>query len=194
MIKRSKIVSVSKPTLPADFIFTTNRTGSKESGVGGIIKDTDDRKFGVLAPFVVINGFNVSKNLEYFELDVSSKRLNDFKYFGKINDMCYNDEVGEAFFNYLLEIDTKGFVAITCMPETKAKQDAIADRLPIEYKYLKDTYILTETNLNGTVDDIYTEYSNYCEDIEKKPLTKIKFCQKLRQNLNIDFLFRNLSP
>jgi hypothetical protein len=74
MAKRNKIISISKPSLAVDYIFTSNRTGNKLGGAGDIrLRDTDERKFGFRVPFITINGFNVSKSLYYFDLDVSGK-------------------------------------------------------------------------------------------------------------------------
>lgn len=72
MGKRNKIVTISKPTLPVDYIFKNNRTGGKFPS-GGPLRDTDDKNYGVSAPFVIINGFNVSKILYYFEIDTTGK-------------------------------------------------------------------------------------------------------------------------
>jgi hypothetical protein len=45
----------------------------------------------------------------YFILDLSTTRINDNQYWSNIYDNCFNDEVGEAFYCYLMEIDTTGF-------------------------------------------------------------------------------------
>jgi hypothetical protein len=95
-------------------------------------------------------------------------------------------EVGEAFYNYLLEIDTSDFHAQRDMPETYNKCDAIVERMPVEFKFLKFNYILQKLSVYESVDSFYNNYKKYCSTEDKHALTKTKFCAKLRE-INLDF-------
>jgi hypothetical protein len=70
-------------------------------------------------------------------------------------------------------------------PETEAKNDAIVERLDYVYRFLKDTYILKNESLNGTVKEVYEEYVQYMKNINKTYLSKYKFSSKLKE-INID--------
>ena len=114
-------------------------------------------------------------------LDVSPRRRGDLTYFGNIRDKCFNDEVGEAFFSYLHEIDTKGFYAQR-FPMTQSKLDAFAKRLhPVE-QYLKDDYVLAKKSLDNSVANIFDEYRLYCEFIGiRNTCNKIDFNKKMNE-------------
>jgi hypothetical protein len=116
----------------------------------------------------------------YFCLDVSTTKKKDAEYFGKLYDACFNDNVGYAFWCYLHEIDLKDFKAQRDMPMTNNKKAAIADLLDVEYKFLKETFILKKVEPGLLkIDDLYTKYKKYCEN-KHKPLSNIKFYGKLK--------------
>eukprot|EP01040_Poterioochromonas_malhamensis_P006082 gene6082-6544_t len=72
----------------------------------------------------------------YFSTDINTKYLQNFSFFESLRKDCFNVEVGEAFYNYLMEIDTKDFNSLE-MPLTESKKDAIADLLSPLEKFLK---------------------------------------------------------
>ena len=146
-----------------------------------------------------INNYIINTNVEaiqhsegrrYFCVDVSTKYKGNTKYFANLTNQCMNNEVGEAFYNYLLSIDTTNFNCQGDMPETNNKLDAIVDRLPVEYKFIKENYVLTGLKLSGNVSNIYDEYVIFCKGEEKSALTKTKFCAKLRE-IGIDYTVSN---
>jgi hypothetical protein len=120
-----------------------------------------------------------SEGRRYFINQISTHRQEDFKYFAEIKARCFNKETGEAFFSYLLEVDISTFNAQKDMPVTQGKLDAIADRLDFVFRYLKDEYILKKKDIKMELKEFYTNYEEYCRVHDKKPVTKIKFSQKL---------------
>lgn len=54
----------------------------------------------------------------YYVVDINTKYCNDHEYFSELRDTCFNDKVGYAFYNYLLELDTDDFKSLE-MPETR---------------------------------------------------------------------------
>lgn len=142
-----------------------------------------------------INNYIINSNVDaikhsdgrrYVILDLSTKRKGDHKYFGNIKSQCYNAEVGEAFLSYMLEIDVKGFNGQKDMPVTQNKRNAIAERLHMEYKFIKEQYVFTKTSIKCTARKLYDEYVEYCKLSDYKPLTYIKFTTKLSE-VNIEF-------
>lgn len=120
----------------------------------------------------------------YFILPVSTERMNDREYFGKIRDECYNDAVGEAYYNYLLEIDIEGFNSQN-YPITETKLDSIAKRLDNVYKFLKEKYVLKERGIvDIKVQTFYEQYVTYCNENQLKSKNKIDF-NKMLEDVNI---------
>ena len=114
----------------------------------------------------------------YFILDLSSKLKGNFDYFEKWRDLCFNEEVGKAFFSYLHTIDLTGF-RDQDFPETRAKEDAIVKRLDNVARFLKDKYILKFKDLNTSLKELYDEYVGYCSLDGCKSLCKVDFNRRL---------------
>ena len=70
-----------------------------------------------------------------YPVEVSTKHINDREFFNNIYQKCFNDEVGHAFFCYLMEISTKDFNPQE-FPENQNKSDAIVKRLDSVYLFL----------------------------------------------------------
>jgi hypothetical protein len=131
-----------------------------------------------------VDAIKCSQGRRYFIAECSTHRKEDHAYFRKIREQCFNDEIGEAFFNYVLSLDTKLYNAQVDMPETQSKLDAIADRLDMAFQFLKDKYVLKRLDLKCTVGELYEQYVAYC-GFNHSPLSKIKFNAKLKE-VNID--------
>ena len=65
----------------------------------------------------------------YFILDISTKYIGNKTYFKKLYS-CFSDEVGQAFYSYLLEIDLKDYDPQS-YPLTQSKLDSYSKRLEI---------------------------------------------------------------
>lgn len=128
-----------------------------------------------------VDAIKHSQGRRYFIADVSTKRMKDFAYFANIKDTCFNDEVGEAFFHYLLEVDTSKYNAQMDMPETQNKLAAIADRLEVVYQFLKFDYILAGKGIDCRVTELYALYQSFCKERDSNPLSNHKFYAKLRE-------------
>jgi phage/plasmid-associated DNA primase len=118
----------------------------------------------------------------YFILDISTKREKDTVYWNHLYGRCFNDLVGQAFYSYLLEVDTDGFNPQD-FPLTNSKLDSIAKRLDSVYKFLKEAFILKNKGINKILlGDLYDDYVVFCkENSLGKPLSKIDFNQKLKE-------------
>jgi len=116
----------------------------------------------------------------YCILDLCTDFIGQEDYFKKFYDNVFNDEVGHAFFCYMLEQDTNSFNPQS-YPTTQSKKDSIAKRLDNTYKFLKNNYVLTNKKIFASVDDLYNEYKNYCIHNKCKDLGKIGFNNKMKE-------------
>ena len=55
------------------------------------------------------------------------------------------------------------------------------DRLPAEFKFNKENYILKKLPIKSTEQELYDEYQTYGIGEDKKANTKTKFCSKLKE-------------
>lgn len=142
-----------------------------------------------------INNYQINTNVDalknsegrrYFIMDLSIKRLKDYEYFGKLKKTCFNSKCGAAFFNYIRGISTKGFNSQASMPETEGKLNAIADRLPNEYKFIKFDYIMYHNGINDSVMNVYRKFVSYCTENNVKYGSNIQFTARLRE-VGLDF-------
>ena len=124
-----------------------------------------------------------SEGQTYFIANISTHQLSDHGYFGELHEECFNDEVSEAYYNYLLSIDVSNFQAQRDMPKTLNKKDMIAHNLAIEFKFIKDIYILKKTNSTCKPSELYLNFKEYCRAhyTERRINGKHKFYMKLRE-------------
>ena len=126
----------------------------------------------------------------YYILDISTKYVKDDLYFDNLYT-CFNDDVGQAFYSYLFEIDTAKFNP-QAYPKTQSKLDSYSKRLDHVYKFLRDEYILKKRDIERiSVSDFYQSYTSYCgSNGINKPKTKIDFNNSLK-NININYYKSN---
>lgn len=121
----------------------------------------------------------------YFILDICTKFINEYDYFDKLYE-CFNDEVGHAFYCYLMEVDLTGYNAQR-YPTTQSKLDAFAKRLDIVSKYLKHEFVLKRKAVNRIlVGKFYEQFCAYCNKLSVKPKNKIDFNKALK-DLGIEY-------
>jgi hypothetical protein len=108
-----------------------------------------------------VNAIKHSEGRRYFILDLSNKRKSDFQFFSKLKGKCFNKEVGEAFYNYLLGIDLSGFYAQE-FPYTKAKALAKVISLSMPHQFLKEDYVLQRKGIEKMKrKSFYEKYTSY---------------------------------
>ena len=139
----------------------------------------------LLSNFIINSNVESLKNSDgrrYFILDLSTERIKDYEYFGNLNKCCNNKETGEAFFNYLLSIDTNDYNP-QMMPETSNKNDVILLLLNTAYDFLKYQYLYKKKDINCKAIDLFNEYQEYCNLNSKVNhlRTATQFYQKLKE-------------
>jgi len=127
----------------------------------------------------------------YFILDIATHReiikgskneAENRKYWDDVHT-CDNNDVGSAFYSYLMEVDTDNYDSQN-FPVTQSKLDSFAKRLDTHEAFLKHKYILTKLEIKCTVGELYDEYVTYCKSNELKASSKIDLNKKLKE-LNI---------
>lgn len=109
----------------------------------------------------------------YFILDIATHKVGDRKFYDKLYKECFCNEVGEAFFHYILKIDTLNFNP-QAYPITQSKMDSLSKRLDNVYKFLKDEYILKKIDIDISAQELFQEFKYYGshklskEDFHKK--------------------------
>ena len=142
-----------------------------------------------------ISNFQINTNVEsiqnsdgrrYIILDLNPSRIRDYEYFRNLRNNCFNNEVGEAFFSYLMtkvkitDEQGKDFMAQEDFPETSNKRLAIANLLHSSYKFLKERYLLTKTSIQKvTPTELYLEYKLFCQSENYKSCGRNDFYKKL---------------
>jgi hypothetical protein len=132
------------------------------------------------------NAIQHSEGRRYFILDVSTEYVNDNEYYGNLRSKTFNKEVAQAFYNYIIEVDTTNFYAQN-MPITNNKKKVIEKSLLTEYKFIRDEYILKEKGLDGIKrTTLYENYKVYCitNNLVNNNKSSSSFYEKL-ENVNI---------
>lgn len=119
----------------------------------------------------------------YFILDISTNKVGNHSYYSQLYEH-FNDEVGEAFFNYVYRFNTDKFNPQS-FPMTQSKMDSLSKRLDTVYRYLKEQYILKNKNIDTSAVDLYNDYKFYTN----KPVAKEDFHRKLHE-IGIDKIKR----
>ena len=114
-------------------------------------------------------------------LPINTSRMKDYTYFQNIKNKCYNLNVGEAFYSYLLSLNVDDFVAQRDFPLTENKKNAISQLLPTPFKFLKEKLLKKVEIGRIKPKELYFEYKNFCELENTKPLDVSKFYEKLTE-------------
>lgn len=105
--------------------------------------------------------------------DVSTERKEDKVYYGNIHKVCFNDTVGDAFYSYMLEYNTEGFIPQD-FPITKSKLSSITKRLDSAYEFLKQEYILQNKGIKEKPKELFDLYVQFCKTNDVKYYHKKK--------------------
>lgn len=134
--------------------------------------------------YIICSNEEAVKNSEgrrYYILDLNTCLKGKYDYWEELHERCFNDEVGQAFFNYLLEIDISGFRS-NVFVDTISKKESYVDRLHPLFKFIKFNYIYQNQGLKITTKELYDNFLAYLDKIEcAKKITKSKMISLLRE-------------
>jgi hypothetical protein len=139
--------------------------------------------------YVIDSNFDAIKDdsgRRYFILDVNPKYLGNEEYWATMHDKCDNDETGNAFYSFLMDIDTTGFRPQR-YPITESKKDSFAAQLGPLQTFLKKYFLLRNKNIKQKPGDLRQMFNNCMMQYvpEKLQWTVFKLNKELRQ-LGID--------
>jgi hypothetical protein len=142
-----------------------------------------------------ISNFNINTNVDALKssdgrriiiMPITNKYVGNYAFFKDIIDSCFNNEVGEAFFSLMNEIDTDEFYGQRDFPETENKRIVRANLLHPVYKFLKFEYVLKNQGIEKIKPaELHLIYEMYCRDNNiKYVMGKNDFIKKL-ENVEI---------
>ena len=135
------------------------------------VMDDDGRRYFIL---------DIAKHRQVIP-DCNSPRNDENRRFWDQVYECHTDEVGHAFYCYLMEIDTTNYRPQK-FPTTQNKLDSYAKRMDSHENFLKYNYVLNRSELKTTLGDLYDEYVTYCRGNGiAKSYGKVEFSKKLRE-------------
>jgi hypothetical protein len=142
-----------------------------------------------------ISNFNINTNVDALKssdgrriiiMPITNKYVGNYAFFKDIIDSCFNNEVGEAFFSLMNEINTEEFYGQRDFPETENKRIVRANLLHPVYKFLKFEYVLKNQGIEKIKPaELHLMYEMYCRDNNiKYVMGKNDFIKKL-ENVEI---------
>ena len=101
------------------------------------VMDDDGRRYTIL---------DIATHRQVIPNCDSERNIENRKYWDKVYS-CFNDEVGHAFYCYLMEVDTTNYVPQD-FPTTQSKLDSYAKRMDSHENFLKYNYVLNHSGKN----------------------------------------------
>jgi len=139
-----------------------------------------------------VDGLKDSAGRRILIMPVSNIHVGDFDYFKNIRDKCFNLEVGEAFYAYMMhEVNINNFYAQKDFPESELKKIAISSLLHPVFKFIKYGFVLKNQAIEKlTTKEFYDEYLSYCSSNDFKVLGKNEFIKKLEE---VNIMFKKIN-
>lgn len=146
-------------------------------------KGKDPIKANNINNYIVLSNNDAIKDDDgrrYVVLDLSNKYKGDLSFWKSFYKECVNDKVGEAFYNYLLEVDLSDY-SCENIPHTQSKDDAIVKRLDTVALFLKEMFVLKKKEIKHSLMELYTMFSSFCSTQNKNTISKIDFNKKMKE-------------
>jgi len=125
-----------------------------------------------------------SSDRRYFMIDISKKRVGDFKYWEKLHEYTEgkrSEEIALGFYRYCHE-NGNPERNMREIPVSNIKQDSLAESLSSELLCVKNRYLLLQKDLVCKYSDFYDVYDKYCSSERINPSRKEAASGVLRDN------------
>ena len=126
----------------------------------------------------------------YFILDISVEHIGDHAYYQNLYENVMNDQVGEAFFNVLINVDLTDYNP-QVFPLTKSKIDSINMRLDSVSRFIKEEYVLCRRGINMSCASLYQEFVYFNRNSKcmsaiafHRKMSELQFVRKRRDTTN----------
>lgn len=127
------------------------------------------------------------RDRRYAIFEMSDAHINDWDYFKSIREQCFNQEVADAFYTYLLDLgDDK--VSLNRIPNTSLRNEMINLSKPTPLKFLdyalgdgKEAVWDSETQLPALT--FYNKYVEWCRENGERSHTSTKFGTHVRDHI-----------
>ena len=135
-------------------------------------EDKNEKRFmgKNITNFIINTNVEAIKNSDgrrYAIFDVSGKMINNKSYFTKLASDTHNQDVGEAFFSYMLEYyeTIKDIFNEDCIPTSQSKIISKIQNIHPIYNYIKTKYVLQNKGINKKYKDLEKEIIDYFKDV-----------------------------
>jgi hypothetical protein len=111
----------------------------------------------------------------YAIFEMSEARLNDTEYFNMLSTECFNQEVADAFYTYLLDFSV---VNIRSIPQTALRTEMInlSKSTPLKFLDAVTEFDIFDGETKISAQDLYQKYVEWCRDNgERNTFTSTKF-------------------
>ena len=120
----------------------------------------------------------------YAIFEMSSCHLNDHKYFKALADQCFNQDVADAFYMYLLDFDAVPLGKIIDTP-LRTELTNLSKSTPLKFldDAIEENMFEGETLIKAS--ELYTKYRMWCENNgERNIYTSTRFGTALKDKIN----------
>lgn len=109
----------------------------------------------------------------YAIFEMSSVYANNSEYFDRLYKLCFNQDVANEFYTYLLDFDS---VDLSKIPMTELKLEMMYLSTPAPLRFLEEYSSSYDESCDVKAMELYNEYRRWCEDNgERTILTNTKF-------------------
>jgi hypothetical protein len=135
--------------------------------------------------FIVTSNFATKLNQRRdVLLDLNLSKRAEHTYFKSIKEDCFNNQVGEAVFSYLLtkisDEEAYNFYGQRDFPDTQKKLIARADSLSTVEKFIKFEYVLRNKSIiRISPSELLEQYKGYCLNLNQKSCGRNSFYSRL---------------
>lgn len=119
----------------------------------------------------------------YAVFEASEVHMNDWSYFENLRKKCFNQDVANAFYTYLLDFEA---ISLGIIPKTEIRQQLQELSLPSPLKFVN--HIIEEQiyedgeKVAGSV--LYSKYTRWCSENGERVVTNTKFGTVIKSKWN----------
>ena len=121
----------------------------------------------------------------YAVFEMSSIHINDTAYFANLADKCFNQEVANAFYTYLLDFPA---VNIRVIPDTDLRREmmTISKSTPLKFlDAIREEQLVQDDITEVFANELYQKYADWCKNSGERSITSTKFGLVIKTRLEL---------